>query len=187
MPSVIDYISRILNFQYLFLKFSQFCGLHKRGVVVLSIMDNITKKRKEMGISQKELAALVGVSESAISKWKTGDNEPSMKNLKKIADVLNCSMSELTEGIIPLTGFESEADFIGAANDAPEPKEFRLGEEPPTAEEIVDLTKEFYSDSKLRALFRMRNKVGKETFRATADAMIAFLEDLKGYKENGSD
>lgn len=133
----------------------------------MSIIDNITKKRKEKGISQKELASLIGVSESAISKWKSGDNEPSMKNLKKIADVLNCSMSELTEGIMPLTGFESEVDITGAANDAPDDKP------KPTVEELV---MKAFEDNDMRVLFDKDHGVTPQQLIQA----LKLIEEIKG-------
>lgn len=144
-------------------------------MTVLSIMDNITKKRKEMGITQKELASLIGVSESAISKWKSGDNEPSMKNLKKIADVLNCSMSELTEGIMPLTGFESESDIIGAANDAPEEKDSSLSA-PLTPKELSNFVRLLHEDRDFRVLCRTYGKVTLES----CEQLQKEIREMKG-------
>ena len=144
----------------------------------MDIMDNITKKMKEMGISQKELASLIGVSESAVSRWKAGENEPSMKNLKKVADVLNCSVSELTEGIMPLTGFADEAEALGVANDAPEAKGDSLSA-PLTPDEMVDFINLLHEDSDFRVMCRTYGKVTRKSSRQFKDK----IRELKGENE----
>ena len=38
----------------------------------LTFGQNLAKERKQAGISQEELAKLVGISAPAVSKWETG-------------------------------------------------------------------------------------------------------------------
>ena len=48
----------------------------------------IVTARNELGLTQKELAKLSGVSQANISKFETGSSCPHISTLKKIADGL---------------------------------------------------------------------------------------------------
>ncbi len=52
------------------------------------------------GFTQKELAQKISVSTNCISMWETGDRNPSISMLKKLAEVLGCTADKLldTEG-----------------------------------------------------------------------------------------
>ena len=54
--------------------------------------------RKEKGLTMKELGALVGVSESAISQYETGKREMDFETLLKIGEILECSTDYLLRG-----------------------------------------------------------------------------------------
>lgn len=47
------------------------------------------------GFTQEELAALVGISRTAIARYESGDIEPKLKNLIAIAEQLNVSCDYL--------------------------------------------------------------------------------------------
>lgn len=51
--------------------------------------------REEKGLSQKELAIILDVSDKAISKWENGQSIPRMETLEKIADVFNVGLEFL--------------------------------------------------------------------------------------------
>lgn len=51
--------------------------------------------REEKGLTQKELAKILEVSDKAISKWENGQSLPRMDTLEKIADVLGTSIEAL--------------------------------------------------------------------------------------------
>lgn len=55
----------------------------------------ISHKRKEMQMTQEELATNLHVSKSAIAKWETDGGIPDRDNLKKLAKVLKVSVDEL--------------------------------------------------------------------------------------------
>lgn len=57
--------------------------------------NNIAKIRKQRGITQKELAEMVGVGNDWICDIEKGNGKPSMKVLEKIAEQLNVSLSEI--------------------------------------------------------------------------------------------
>ena len=52
-------------------------------------IDEISKKRKMLGLTQTELAKLAGVSQSLIAKLESGRIDPSYTKVKTIFDVIN--------------------------------------------------------------------------------------------------
>lgn len=59
------------------------------------IGNRIRKFREELGISQKQLAEQIGVSNSRISNWEQGINRPDADILAKLCTALNVSPSSL--------------------------------------------------------------------------------------------
>ena len=57
--------------------------------------NRIKRLRKELGISQKELAERIGVSNSRISNWEQGINRPDADILSKLCSALQTSPSLL--------------------------------------------------------------------------------------------
>ena len=55
----------------------------------------IAKIRERMGLTQSELADLVGVSENTIANWEKGGASKWINNLSKLCQVLNCSLNDL--------------------------------------------------------------------------------------------
>jgi transcriptional regulator with XRE-family HTH domain len=51
--------------------------------------------REKRGLTQKQLADRLGVKQQNISDWERGERSPSVKNLKKLAEVLNCQIDDL--------------------------------------------------------------------------------------------
>ena len=61
----------------------------------LKLSDNIRKYRKEMGLTQEELAEAFGVTIGAVSKWENGNNVPDIMTMMELANFYNVSMDEL--------------------------------------------------------------------------------------------
>jgi len=57
--------------------------------------DIIVRRRKELGLTQQELADKLFVSDKVISKWETGKSVPDTSILVELADVLGISLNEL--------------------------------------------------------------------------------------------
>ena len=70
-------------------------------------MNNIKSIREKKRISQKQLAAAIGTSQSAIAEYESGQKTPKLETLSRIAAALDTSVlsllpSEISEGsIIP--------------------------------------------------------------------------------------
>lgn len=55
----------------------------------------LIQTRKAQGLSQEQLAAQVGVSRQAVSKWETGDAQPDLAKLMALAGALSISLDAL--------------------------------------------------------------------------------------------
>lgn len=64
-----------------------------RGWFFAAIADRVTERRVEMGMSQRELAELVGTTQSAIARLERGGRPPRIDTLLRIAEALDCDLS----------------------------------------------------------------------------------------------
>ena len=60
-------------------------------------MHKIREFRIQNGLTQLDLAIIVGVSKQSISAYEVGDKEPPVSTLAKIAIALECSVDELID------------------------------------------------------------------------------------------
>lgn len=58
---------------------------------------NIATLRKARKLSQEYVAEQLGISRQAVSKWETGQTEPTAKNLVELAKLFNVTVSDLLE------------------------------------------------------------------------------------------
>ncbi len=58
----------------------------------------IAETRKGAGLTQKELAEKIGVSDKTVSKWECGNGLPDVMTLTALCDTLNVSVNELLSG-----------------------------------------------------------------------------------------
>lgn len=58
----------------------------------------IKELRTEKGLTQQELASLLKVSPTAVSKWENGKNLPDISVMEAMAEILNVSCSEIISG-----------------------------------------------------------------------------------------
>ena len=61
------------------------------------MFNKIAKYRKKAGLTQIELAEKIGASQSALSRWESGKETPSMEILEKIAETLEITPFDLFE------------------------------------------------------------------------------------------
>ena len=57
--------------------------------------ENLKNARERKGMSQKDVAEEIGVAKSTYSLYESGNREPNVQTIKKIADVLNVSADDL--------------------------------------------------------------------------------------------
>lgn len=55
----------------------------------------IARIRMDRGLTQGQLAEMIGTSQNMISRWEIGSRTPSGRSLIKIAAALNCTVDEL--------------------------------------------------------------------------------------------
>lgn len=68
----------------------------------MKLEDKLLSLRKQQGLTQLELAEALHISRQAISKWETGEAEPSLENLKSLSQIYHISLDELLrEGKLP--------------------------------------------------------------------------------------
>ncbi len=73
----------------------------------------IAEKRKEKGLTQKELAEKIGVTDKAVSKWERGLGCPDVSILELLANQLDVSILEILKGRM----VENEVIKLTEAND----------------------------------------------------------------------
>ena len=57
------------------------------------IAEQVTSRRTELGMAQRELAELVGTTQSAIARLESGGRPPRIDTLLRIAAALDCELS----------------------------------------------------------------------------------------------
>lgn len=55
----------------------------------------LKKRRLAAGLSQKDLAERLGIVQSAISAWESGEKMPRASQLPALANVLGCTIDDL--------------------------------------------------------------------------------------------
>lgn len=73
----------------------------------ISLSENITKYRKEKGLTQEQLADTLGVSFAAVSKWERGVATPDLSFIVQMANLFNVSLDSLI-------GFDMESSNINS-------------------------------------------------------------------------
>lgn len=63
----------------------------------MSLSENIKNKREELKLSQEYVADHLGISRQAVSKWETGQSEPTASNLMELAALFEISLTELVD------------------------------------------------------------------------------------------
>jgi ribosome-binding protein aMBF1 (putative translation factor) len=62
------------------------------GWFFAQIADRVAERRKELGLSQAELAQLVDTTQSAIARLESGGRPPRIDTLLRIANALDCEL-----------------------------------------------------------------------------------------------
>lgn len=61
------------------------------------LVPKIKELRRKVGLTQEQLAEMTGISATTISKYETGAIYPTLENLWKLSDALNCLVDDLYE------------------------------------------------------------------------------------------
>lgn len=61
----------------------------------IKLGENIAERRKELGLTQAELAEKLGTDAVTVSRFERGSNLPSLLRCEQLAEVLNISLGKL--------------------------------------------------------------------------------------------
>lgn len=114
----------------------------------MSFADNLRAVRHYARLSQRELAALVGVTGPAVAAWETGKAYPRQRTLVKIADALGCTVDDLTSDE-PVDLSRVSPPCFAPATQPNEPKTETLAWD---EQELLGAYRELPADGKLRLL-----------------------------------
>ena len=70
----------------------RFAGVDEDGWFFAGIAEQVAERRKELGLSQAELAELVTTTQSAIARLESGGRPPRIDTLLRIANALDCEL-----------------------------------------------------------------------------------------------
>jgi transcriptional regulator with XRE-family HTH domain len=63
-----------------------------QGWFFAQVAEKVVSRRKELGLSQAELAELTGTTQSAIARLEAGGRPPRIDTLLRIAEALDCEL-----------------------------------------------------------------------------------------------
>jgi ribosome-binding protein aMBF1 (putative translation factor) len=63
-----------------------------QGWFFAAIADQVTERRRDLGLSQADLAELTGTTQSAIARLESGGRPPRIDTLLRIANALDCEL-----------------------------------------------------------------------------------------------
>lgn len=91
------------------------------------IGENVSRFRKEINISQRELGRRAGISGQMVSKIENNLSQPSIETLNKIADVLDVSVYELIETKVALNDYLADIKYNPDKDGIVDPRIFHQG------------------------------------------------------------
>ena len=78
-----------------------------------SMGETISTLRREKGMTQKELADMLNITDKAVSKWERDIACPDTQTIPKLADILGVSIEELMNAkTMPTTGHKGAGYLI---------------------------------------------------------------------------
>lgn len=127
-----------------------------------NVKEIIKERRQQLGLTMKEVAEAVGVSEATVSRWESGDIENMRRDkIAKLAEALKISPAVLM-------GWED----YGTQSDVP----YYLDEE------TAEIAQEVYDRPELKILFDASRKASKEDIQ-----FVVEMIDRMAKKERGED
>ena len=75
---------------------------------------NIVKLRKDLGLTQRQLADMIGAHQPTVARWETGKNEPRGANLKALKELEAVPVSKSTREHFKKIGRLQRADALSS-------------------------------------------------------------------------
>ncbi|MBQ3201709.1 MAG: helix-turn-helix transcriptional regulator [Clostridia bacterium] len=129
----------------------------------IEIANRLVQLRKEHGYSQETLAAALGLSRQAISKWERGESSPDLDNILELSRVYGITLDALLKGEAAVPSPETEAAL--PAEETPEVTYDRARAEHVQAKEAYEQAEAAY----FRSGFAKASHAQAETEEAQAD------------------
>ena len=141
-------------------------------------MNKIAELRKEKGLSQKELGAIIGAAQNTISNWENGNREPDYENLKKLAFYFDCSVDYLL-GNVPFGRTFVFDEKSGKDTDwAGRPPSYEPGINRAFINDDPNLTS-YLEELRTRPEMRMLFSVAKGATKEDVEKAVAIIEALR--------
>lgn len=61
----------------------------------MTLGETIKSKRKNLRLTQEDLAGMIGVTKNAVCDWEKDYSDPSLSNIRNLSEFLECSVEEL--------------------------------------------------------------------------------------------
>lgn len=78
----------------------------------MELFSIIKELRKQRGLTQKDLASKINITDKTVSRWETGDSQPNLEQLQCLADVFDTEVSDLLSGKVLTVIKEPEPSFV---------------------------------------------------------------------------
>lgn len=80
------------------------------------VAENLAELRKGRGLTQVQLADILGYSDKSVSKWERGDTTPDLETLHNLANYYGVTIDELTHEGMAKEKVQSSAKKSGGVN-----------------------------------------------------------------------
>ncbi len=93
--SIISYLSKKVNAYYFFLYKGRNRVLDKSEQLIQTIGQAIAKYRQASGLTQAQLAEILGISNDAVSRMERGKTIPTVLRLLELSEIFHCEVADL--------------------------------------------------------------------------------------------
>ncbi len=143
----------------------------------LAMAQRLVNRRKAAGLSQEALAAQLGVSRQAVSKWERSESSPDTDNLIALAALYGVSLDELLYGEAVDSTDDSQADDGAQDSDAGAKASDKAEEAEASTEHAGYSDKPLVDISLARGIHVIDPNKGEEVHVAPGGLHIDTLED----------
>lgn len=84
-----------LNYQQVYFEVSSIPIYYLKGVISLTFGEKLRRARKNKGLKQLEVAKIIGIDDTTLSKYENDKSEPDNETLQKLIDLYSVSADYL--------------------------------------------------------------------------------------------
>lgn len=128
--------------------------------------DRLKELRKARGMSQSDLANVMGVTSSAVSQYERGVREPQLEMMEFLADFFNVDFNYLLGKEDVTVKLVSPSDYY-------------------LDRETASLAQEIFENKELRALFDVQRGMSADDLRALYGMALALKRKERGTDDSG--